>query len=157
MMTTTTRSLAALLTSLSVLVVPATALALEGTLTAEGTKTAKFASEKFTAIKYEVKSPRDIATGQASGKRQHSPICVYRATTQTSPQYFQALITNETLKNVTLEVSNGMKLKLTNATVSNYSLVGGVEGKDLEELCFTFQHVEFSVKGGAPVVDDTAR
>src|SRR5688572_20052489 len=49
-----------------------------------------------------VKSPRDLATGQASGKRQHQPMLVVTEIGQASPLFLQACCTNEVLKNVTL-------------------------------------------------------
>jgi type VI secretion system secreted protein Hcp len=124
----------------------------DGTVTVEGTKT-KFTPDHFTGITYEVKSPRDMATGQASGKRQHAPMCIYKATSQTTPQWFAAVTTNEVLKSVIFETTT-LRIKLVNATVSELKFLGA-DGKDLEQVCFTFDRIEFShPKTGTTAADD---
>jgi type VI secretion system secreted protein Hcp len=45
-------------------------------------------------------SPRDAATGQASGKRQHQPISLIKTLDRASPLLFLAAVTNETLTEV---------------------------------------------------------
>ncbi|HEY7724607.1 MAG TPA: type VI secretion system tube protein TssD [Anaeromyxobacteraceae bacterium] len=47
---------------------------------------------------HEVKSPRDAATGMASGKRQHGPVKFIKRVDSTSPGLWQALANNDTLK-----------------------------------------------------------
>jgi type VI secretion system secreted protein Hcp len=51
----------------------------------------------------EIESPRDPATGQASGKRQWKPIAIVKRWSASSPQFLQALATNEVLSTVDLE------------------------------------------------------
>lgn len=117
------------------------------------------------SFSYEVKSPRDAATGQASGKRQHSPIKIVKEWGAATPQIFQALTTNEVLPEVTLEFlrtnANGeeyvyYRIKLTNASVSNIRQFstdppeggssakhqGAAGYKQMEEVSFTFQKIE---------------
>jgi type VI protein secretion system component Hcp len=50
---------------------------------------------------YGVSTPYDASSGQASGKRQHSPITITRETGAATPQIFQTVVTNETLRPVT--------------------------------------------------------
>jgi len=38
------------------------------------------------AEQHEVKAPRDVATGQASGKRQHQPVTMTTATDEKKPE-----------------------------------------------------------------------
>ena len=135
----------------------------------------------FQSFDYEVISPRDIATGQASGKRQHKPIHIVKEWGASSPQFLQALVSNETLKTVTLEFTkvnpNGevyvyQTIKLTNATVtsihqftaqqdaasaSNKRVASGSPW--LEDIAFTFQRIELTNNDGKTMfVDDwTAR
>src|SRR5690349_9689461 len=52
---------------------------------------------------YGVESPRDISSGQASGKRQHQPVTITKEWGASSPQLFQALWTNEVLDSVVIE------------------------------------------------------
>jgi type VI secretion system secreted protein Hcp len=124
----------------------------DGTVTADGTRT-KVAGDRFIGIAYEVKSPRDLATGQATGKRQHQPLCMIKASSQATPQWFMAATTNEVLKSVVFETAT-LRLKLTNATVSEFKLLGA-EGKETEQVCFTFDKIELSaLKGGTTASDD---
>jgi type VI secretion system secreted protein Hcp len=143
------KTLTAACASLAVLVISTVALA-DGTMSAEGAKTPKFGAEKIIGITYKVETPRDIATGQASGKRRHGAACVIKPTSSSTPLYFNALATNEVLKVVNLEV-NGLKIKLTNATLTSFSLPQA-DGRDVEELCFSFQNIELS-KGGSVARD----
>jgi len=133
------------------------------------------ASDRIEAVAfaYEVISPRDAATGQASGKRQHKPLQITKAVGASSPQFFQALTTNEILQNVTLEFTkmnqNGEEyvfftIKLTNATVTSIrqhtpeNAVGGKEANGamvpVEEIAFTFQRIEVESKDGKTLAAD---
>src|SRR5262249_42782078 len=78
----------------------------------QGAKQGKFKGEGAHAHKnvipahsfsYEVISPRDVATGQATGKRQHSPVTISKEWGAASPQLFQAAVTNEPLQSVLFE------------------------------------------------------
>jgi type VI secretion system secreted protein Hcp len=55
------------------------------------------------ALQYELITPRDTETGQASGKRQHNPLVSKKQWGAATPQLFQALATNEALEAVTFE------------------------------------------------------
>jgi type VI secretion system secreted protein Hcp len=49
---------------------------------------------------HEIVSPRDAATGYATGKRQHKPVKFVKRKDKASPQLFQALVENELLTQV---------------------------------------------------------
>ena len=128
------------------------------------------------AFSYAVTSPRDAATGQASGKRQYSPVTFVKEWGAASPQLFQAAVTNEVLKSVLFEfvhtTAEGEEevfetVKLTNATVSHIkdSFDGrnggggagnhGPSGPTMEEVALTFQKIEIENKPGKTMaVDD---
>lgn len=109
---------------------------------------------------YSVVSPRDLATGQATGKRQHRPIRIIKPWGASSTQFFTALVTNEVLSNVTIDffsisVTTGQMVldhtvKLTNATVTSithHSDNGVLEEKlgktpPYESIELTFQQIE---------------
>ena len=93
------KTLAAIAAAVSVLTLSGVALA-DGTVTAEGTKSGKWPAEKFIGCSYSLMSPRDLATGQASGKRQHLPLCFTKPVSKMTPQWFQAASTNESLKSI---------------------------------------------------------
>src|SRR5215470_9289278 len=131
------------------------------------------------AFQYAVKSPRDAATGQASGKRQHQPIVITKEWGAASPQLFQALTTNELLSSVELEFTkvntNGEEyvyhtIKLTNAAVSEIRQFTretesgtGQPGhtvptaSDLEEVSFTFAKIEMEDLDGKTLAADDWR
>lgn len=109
---------------------------------------------------YSVVSPRDPASGLATGKRQHRPIRIIKPWGASSTQFFTALVTNEVLSNVTIDffsinVTTGQMVldhtfKLTNATVANithHSDNGVVDEKSgkapsYESIELTFQQIE---------------
>jgi len=120
----------------------------------------------------QVTSPRDAATGQPSGKRQYSPITFTKVWGPSSPQIFQACVTNEVLSTVKFEfwttISGGQEVMyqtiiLTNATVSSFRRSIGVpmgneppDPRDLEDVSLTFQKIEITdnAKGGITAMDD---
>jgi len=110
-------------------------------------------------------SPRDTATGQASGKRQWQPVVVTKAWGPSSPQIFQALATNEVLKTVVVEFvrpgprgqeSTYATIRLTNGTVADLRQYtdAGPPYRQLEEIAFTFQKIELHDVAGRTTFDD---
>ncbi len=150
-------------------------------VTIEGTRQGKFRGESLRqgaadriealSVSYEVQSPRDVATGQASGKRQHKPVAITKEWGPATPQLFQALVTNEVLKSVLIEfVAVGRdgrsevahSMRLTNATVAHLRQFTEKEQaglRPLEEVSFTFQKIEINNnRGRTAAMDDwTAR
>jgi type VI secretion system secreted protein Hcp len=129
------------------------------------------------SYQHEVQSPRDVATGQASGKRQHKPIVFTKEWGASSPQYFQALVTNEWLESVLFEFYHTNKqgkeevyytIKLVNATVCNIRYMtgagesatsakttGAYDTHELEEISFTYQRIEVEHQlAKTAVIDD---
>lgn len=106
---------------------------------------------------YAVVSPRDVASGQATGKRQHKPVKIKKAWGAASPQLFTALTTNELLATVVIDfmstdpatgaVINDHTIKLTNASVAsiahNSEMLGaGPSLPPTETVEFVFQQIE---------------
>lgn len=139
-------------------------------MTVEGVKQGAFKGESLNkrysnkmevaGYLHEISSPRDVATGQASGKRTHQPLIILKPTGAASPQFFQAATTNEVLKTVIIEVyitdpQTGMEvvaytITLGNATVSNYKqFIGPLDNEKFnpaknilyDEIRFTFQKI----------------
>jgi type VI secretion system secreted protein Hcp len=120
----------------------------------------------------EVTSPRDLATGQASGKRQWKPIRITKEWGAADPQIFAACVTNEVLPEVVFEFTktnpNGEEyvyqtIKLTDATISGVERMTGDEDQEggsssrhadasdtleLEEVSFTFRKIELTDNDG---------
>ena len=122
------------------------------------------------AFSYEVSSPRDAGSDQVTGKRTHQPVTFLKEWGASSPQFFQALTTNEVLPAVLFEFvatdGNGEEyvrdtIKLINATVSrlrrrlDYPTPPGSDVGPFEEISFTFQRIELESKDGKTMaVDD---
>lgn len=88
------------------------------------------------SFSFDVKAPVDAGTGQATGRRQHKPVIIVRETDSASPLLYQALVSNETLKSVSLSFArpNGsgneevyQTIELTNATIVKYKTFAGHE------------------------------
>lgn len=120
---------------------------------------------------YGVKSPRDPATGQASGKRQHKPLMIYKEWGVVSPQLFEALVTNEILTSVVVqEVRTDqagkeqvyMEIRLTNANISEIEIDPERQddppvwtNHEIERVSIVFQKIEIENKVSKVVaVDD---
>jgi type VI secretion system secreted protein Hcp len=140
-------------------------------VTVTGQKTGKFKGPlegkiPAVAFSYSVRSPRDPASGQATGKRQHSPIAFTKTWDATSPQFFNSIVSNENLSSVLFEFSQPdakgvsqvyQTIKLTNASVSGFTRRAGASSgpTDLEDVSLTFQKIEIThVEGGITAVDD---
>jgi len=146
-------------------------------VTIEGTKQGKFKGSshikgredaiEITKYRLGAKAPRDIATGQASGKRQYQAISFKKAVDASSPQFMEALSRNEVLKSVTFQFygpapDSGQErvyqtVTLKNATVSAWSQdfegdEGG--GDDVETVELVFEEITLdSNTGGTSAAD----
>lgn len=107
---------------------------------------------------YNVKSPRDSASGQASGKRTHHPVTFVKEWGASTPQFFQALVTNEQLSSVVIDFvrSGGDErfvyhtIKLTNAYVTElnqHKRFNSDDSRDLEAVSLVFQKIEITNDG----------
>lgn len=104
-----------------------------------------------TGFDYEVVSPRDVATGQPSGKRQHRPVTLTAQWSAASPLLFQALVTNEVLTSVVFEFpaarADGAeviaeRITLTNASISDFRHgLDPTAGNRVDRISFTFQKI----------------
>lgn len=117
-----------------------------------------------------LKSPRDLSTGQATGKRQFEPVTVVKQWGAASPQGLTACATNEVLSDVIIEFTrtnlNGenyiyQTVKLTDATIAHIvRFTGEAEGAEgalssrqpnaaeLERWSFIFRKIEVDDKDG---------
>src|SRR5262249_51321472 len=112
------------------------------------------------AVTHELVSPRDGATGQASGKRMHKPIVITKELDRSSPQLYTALATNETIPEWTLEFFRAdprgaekvsFTIKLTNAAVASIQFVMPnnkepdlVKLNEYEQVGFTYEKIEWT-------------
>lgn len=138
-------------------------------VTIDGTKQGKFKTEAgpqfgdripVLRFSYEIVSPRDLSTGQASGKRQHRPVTIIKDWSASSPQFFQAVATNEPLKSVLIEVfrtsPSGAEevvatVRLTDAAIGRFRTAvsdstsgDGPAGRLVDQVEFTFKKIEIA-------------
>lgn len=142
----------------------------QGTFKGEGTSRAK-GKIPLLSFQMEVDSLRDAASGQPLGRRQYKPITIRKEIGASSPQFLQALATNEVLITVEFEFlssnSDGEEaidytVELTNATVSEVAQsvdtaeTGGplVDTRRLEVVAFTFQKIVVSDTPGETSFSD---
>ena len=98
-------------------------------------------------VSHEIVSPRDISSGQATGKRQHKPFTITRTSDASTPLLLNALITNKTLNSVLLTFATGGTTKLTNASLTDYVLHGSTE-------TWSFVYTKIEWTNGANVAAD---
>jgi len=140
-------------------------------VTVTGQKTGKFVGPSngkipALAFSYSVRSPRDPASGQATGKRQHSPVAFTKPWDATSPLFFNSIVSNENLTSVLFEFSQPddkgvsqvyQTVKLTNASVAGLTRRASAGATDLEDITLTFQNIEIThVTGGITASDSWA-
>jgi type VI secretion system secreted protein Hcp len=136
----------------------------------KGEGTAKGSEGKLVGLGYgfELSSPRDASTGQATGRRQFKPITFTKQVGAATPQILAALSTNEVLTSVLFEFfhtsPNGQQsvvqtVKLTNASISDdtqhSTSPGDPNVHELEEISLTFQKIEVQNNTGKTTyIDD---
>jgi type VI secretion system secreted protein Hcp len=128
------------------------------------------------AVRHEVRSPRDPASGQAAEKRVHAPLVITKDLDRSTPLLYQALATNENLSEFTLrfwraEVGAGpgagaerqhFTIKLVNASIASIDFRQPdnrspdlAKQAEYEEVAFTYQKIEWTwVDGGITASDD---
>ena len=133
---------------------------------------------EVVAFSMDLESPRDLSTGQASGKRQYKPVTFVKAWGAASPQVLTACATNEILTEVVFQFiktnQNGEQyvyqaVTLTNATVSEvFRFMGDPEANHtprlrpseytdtsaLERVKLTFQKIEIEDTDGKTAFTD---
>lgn len=123
---------------------------------------------QITSYTFEENSPRDPQTGLPTGRRLIRPITVVKDWGASSPMIYQALATNEVLKEVkidffTINPQVGMEFNertiiLTDATISNVKDVTATVNGDLvdaEAITFTFQRIRMTDNKSGTIFEDS--
>jgi type VI secretion system secreted protein Hcp len=123
----------------------------------------------LTGFEYQLVSPRDVATGQASGKRVHYPVEVAGRVDKGTPLLFKAVAENQQLKSVKIHCfkaaddASGTKqgdteiytVDMTNGRVSRFKHFTYEDGTMFFLAAFTFQQITLTfVDGGITHQDD---
>jgi type VI secretion system secreted protein Hcp len=121
------------------------------------------------ALTEELKVPFDPASGQSTGRPQHSPIIISKELDASSPQFFTAAATNESLRLVTCTLYrttiDGLprayfKIVLTNASVveikdSGNGVNGTSQSDERERISLSYQKIEWTdLTSGTTATDD---
>jgi type VI secretion system secreted protein Hcp len=127
----------------------------QGKFKGESAKGGRANAIEGLAFHYEVATPRDTATGMATGKRQHGAVSLVKRWDAASPQLYQAALQNEILSSVLFEFlrvnAEGNEevfesIKLTNAAVTSFKQhvqSDQAQTQELEEITFTFNAIQF--------------
>jgi len=174
----TLRSLISVFTTVSILALAGTAHADDIYMSATGVRLGAFKADSarvagkidVTGFTYGVASPRDAVTGQSTGRRQHKPVHVVKPISAASPQFFQALVTNEVLSSVVIDfvatnpaLKEGGRLnysvRLTGARVSNVEQFTETDASGvtrlMEAVDLTFQTIELTHAPSQTVATDS--
>lgn len=128
------------------------------------------------AVSHEVLSPRDSASGLATGKRQHKPFVITKELDKSSPLLYKALINNENITEWELQfwtpqisgaVGGGgaerqhYTVKLTNAKIASidFRMLNNknpdlVRYAEYEEIAFTYQKITWIWNDGNLTAQD---
>jgi type VI secretion system secreted protein Hcp len=134
---------------------PASPDAIAGTLSVVGAHEGDFgAGLRIIGYSHEIVSPRDAATGQASGKRQHKPFAITKELDKSSPLFLRSIYTNQTLTSVLIGLllpsgETMATVHLTNAQVSDV-----VQHGNTETISFTYQKISWTWTDGAVTAED---
>lgn len=125
---------------------------------------------KLLAYSHEITSPRDPASGQATGKRQHEPFRVVKYVNRASPTLLTMMANNELLKSVTIDIwdanRTGAEQKLITYTLKNAQIVSlrpwmpnksdasAASYGPAEELAFVYETIQVTWNSGGIVGED---
>lgn len=122
------------------------------------------------AASHEVLSPRDPASGQATGKRQHKPFVITKEIDASSPRLYQLLVTNEIITEWELQFwapgASGAEVQrytvaLKNASITDihFTMANNRDPSlarlpEQEEVWFTYQKISWTWTQGSIAAED---
>jgi type VI secretion system secreted protein Hcp len=143
----------------------------QGEIKGSVTQKGREGSIEVIAVSHEIVSPRDPASGQATGKRMHKPLVITKELDKSSPLLYAALASNETMKEWTLTFYRPDKggkevasytITLTNAMIAGIQFVMPnnkhadlMKLMEYEEVEFVYEKIQWTwLDGGITAVDD---
>lgn len=112
-----------------------------GKTTASSTGEEKAATNKSMTNSAMIQSPRDVATGQASGKRMHKPLVIVKEVDKASPKLYQACASGKHFPSAVVDVG-GHQFRLFDVVIASVEKSSG-GGRPTEQLTFNFSKIEF--------------
>lgn len=143
----------------------------QGRIDGEITQVGREKQHRLLAYSHEIVSPRDPASGQATGKRQHQPFRIVKLINQGSPMLLTAMKNNEALTEVVVDIwtpsATGREEKLFTYTLKNARIVSlrpWMPNKSdtsaqpyppAEEIAFVYESIKITFhNGGIESTDD---
>jgi type VI secretion system secreted protein Hcp len=122
------------------------------------------------AFDHDIVSPRDIASGLPTGKRQHNPITITKEIDKASPLLFSALCNNENLSEVVFKYwkpsaagkeQQYYTITLTNGNIAsmktffpNMLIAENTRLPHMEQVSFTYQKIVWTFEDGGITAED---
>lgn len=135
----------------------------QGTIKGESYRKGQEGKVRLLDFELAAVAPRDLATGQASGKRQHHPFSFTTEVGSSTPQLMQACVTNEILKTVDVSVykhaADGqeqeyLKFRFEDATVSKYDITGNHPDSEVPLVTYEITFRTLEVNAGKVTMMD---
>jgi|GEM_PF-2401413 len=97
-----------------------------------------------------VKSPRDSASGQATGKRQYQPLIIRKRIDKASPLLFKMVNDGKRAKQLVLSGTdasgNSISISFFDIFIEEYNQSGASGSPPTESLSFTYQKIEWTTR-----------
>ena len=122
------------------------------------------------AANHSVVSPRDAASGHATGRRQHKPFIITKELDKSSPLLYAMLIANENIVEWELQFwqptaaraeANHYTVKLTNANIASieFRMPNNKDPQlmkfaECEDVAFTYQKIQWTWNDGGITASD---
>lgn len=128
-------------------------LDLSGSVTRKGFE----GSWQVISFTHEVTSPRDAASGLATGKRQHMPLRLRMEYDRSLPMLYSAMFNADVLPELVVSVFDpndkaakapAFTFTLTNAVISEMRVVSPKDGEQVIEVGLTYQKIAVTWKEG---------
>ncbi|HPE75583.1 MAG TPA: Hcp family type VI secretion system effector [Draconibacterium sp.] len=144
---------------------------IQGDIRGSVTQAGREDSIMVIGFSHEVVSPRDAASGMATGKRQHQPLIITKEIDKSSPLLMNVLVNNENITEFSLRFWQPSRrgrefqfftIQLINATISdirqemlNNKYPENVQHKEREHISFVYQKIIWTYEdGGISASDD---
>ncbi len=130
--------------------------AVSGTVAIVAQKQGAIGPIELKGVSHEIISPRDVSTGQSSGKRMHKPFVITKELDKSTPLLLSALVDNENLTSVLIgllrpgQAQAFATIKLTNASLAGYATHGLTE-----TWSFTYQKITWTYLDGGITAEDS--
>lgn len=132
----------------------------KGDIKGDVTEKGKEGLIQVVTFQHEITVPRDAASGQATGKRQHKPLSITKLIDKSTPILMAALTKNESLSEVTLSIyrpsakgagTNELwyTIELKDVVISGISTTWDADKKQSrEDVSFTYQKIKWTFAEG---------